>query len=162
MPYFARLAPRSNPSLWAVLLCVTLAAYALAALAAHRLPPGAECPQPRFTGKAPPELYARVNPLAADRANRRAGRKLYEDVANPSCAVCHGEDGDGRGQLASQFDPPPRNFACAETVDGIPDGQLHWIIKNGSPGTAMPSFDYLSDAEIWQLVVYLRSLTDHD
>jgi mono/diheme cytochrome c family protein len=93
---------------------------------------------------------------------RRAGKKLYEDLANPSCVVCHGEDGDGNGQLASQFDPPPRNFACAATVDGIPDGQLHWIIKNGSPGTAMPSFDYLSDEEIWQLVIYLRSLTGHD
>jgi mono/diheme cytochrome c family protein len=76
--------------------------------------------------------------------------------------VCHGKDGDGRGQLSGQFDPPPRNFACAATIDGIPDGQLHWIIKNGSPGTAMPSFDYLNDEEIWQLVIYLRSMTDHE
>jgi mono/diheme cytochrome c family protein len=31
-----------------------------------------------------------------------------------------------------------------------------------SSGTAMPSFDYLTDEEIWQLVLYLRTLTDHD
>jgi hypothetical protein len=43
---------------------------------------------------------------------------------------------------------------------GFPTG-THWIIKNGSPGTAMPPFDYLTDEEIWQLVIYLRSLTDH-
>ena len=52
--------------------------------------------------------------------------------------------------------------ACAASIDGIPDVQLHWIIQRGSPGTAMPSFDYFSDEEIWQLVIYLRSMTDHD
>jgi hypothetical protein len=29
------------------------------------------------------------------------------------------------------------------------------------PATAMPPFDYLTDEEIWQLVIYLRSLIDH-
>jgi hypothetical protein len=26
----------------------------------------------------------------------------------------------------------------------------------------MPHFNYLTDEEIWQLVIYLRSLTEHD
>ena len=130
-------------------------------LAAHRSPPAADCPQPRFTGKAPTELYELKNPVTSSRSNRKSGRELYEELSDPSCVVCHGKKGEGNGQLASQFDPPPRNFACAKTIDGIPDGQLFWIIKNGSPGTAMPNYDYLSDEEIWQLVLYLRSLTDH-
>ena len=111
--------------------------------------------------QSPPELYALTNPLEFNRSNKRAGKELYEDLSNPSCVACHGKSGNGRGQLAGQFDPPPRNFACAATVEGIPDGQLHWIIKNGSPATAMPPFDYLTDEEIWQLVIYLRSLVDH-
>lgn len=121
-----------------------------------------ECPQPRFTGKAPAELYSRVNPLPANRRNRRAGKELYEDVSNPPCAACHGDKGAGNGPLAGQFEPRPRNFACAETIDGIPDGQLHWIIQHGSPGTAMPPFGYLTEEEIWQVVIYLRSLSGHD
>ena len=144
------------------LISLSLIAYSVAGIAAHKSPLEAECPQPRFTGQAPAELYARVNPLEASRSNRRAGKELYEDLSDPSCTVCHGKKGDGRGQLSAQFDPPPRNFSCAATIDGVPDGQLHWIIQNGSPGTAMPPFDYLSDEEIWQLVIYLRSLTDHD
>ena len=139
-----------------------LIAYSVSGVAAHKSPPLPECPQPRFTGHAPDDLYGRANPLESNRDNRKAGRKLYEDLSDPSCVVCHGKKGDGLGPLSGQFDPPPRNFACAETVDGVPDGQLHWIIKNGSPGTAMPPFDYLSDEEIWQLVIYLRSLTGHD
>ena len=120
----------------------------------------AECPQPRFTGKAPEPIYSRANPVAVDAASLQAGREIYEEVAQPSCTVCHGKDGDGKGPLSGQFDPAPRNFACAETVNGIPDGQLFWIIQNGSPGTSMPSFDYLDEREIWQLVLHLRSLAE--
>ena len=149
---------RRTAGLSLFLMC---ALYTAAGPATHKVSSDEDCPQPRFTGEAPEALYERSNPLEASRANRRAGRELYEDLADPSCTVCHGEDGDGRGQLAKQFEPPPRNFACAATIDGIPDGQLHWIISNGSPGTAMPPYDYLSEEEIWQLVIYLRSLTGH-
>ena len=151
---------RSRLLLAALLMAVP--ALSMVAVGGHRTPPNEECPQPRFTGTAPPAIYQQVSPLEANRRNLRAGRELYEDLSNPSCTVCHGEQGDGRGQLAGQFDPRPRNFACAATVEGIPDGQLFWIIQNGSPGTAMPSFGYLNDEEIWQLVIYLRSFTDHD
>ena len=141
---------------------VLLVLFIPASFAAHKSPANRECPQPRFTGKAPAELYNRSNPLEVTRSNRRAGKELYEDLSDPSCTICHGKNGEGDGQLAGQFDPRPRNFACAATVDGIPDGQLHWIIQNGSHGTAMPPFDYLSEEEIWQLVIYLRSLVDHE
>jgi mono/diheme cytochrome c family protein len=121
-------------------------------------PPVSQCPQPRFTGKAPDKIYALSNPVAADAANIAAGRRLYEKDANPSCQACHGIKGDGMGPLAAQFDPPPRNFACKATVNGISDGQLFWIVKNGSPGTSMPDFHALSDDQIWKVVLYLREL----
>jgi hypothetical protein len=41
----------------------------------------------------------------------------------------------------------------------IQDGQLFWVIKNGSPGTGMMSFGNLSDDEVWQLIHYIRSLS---
>lgn len=153
-----RLATAVLKTFLAALLCVPIL---FGVNAAHRNPPPAECPQPRFTGQAPEELYDRVNPLEANKRNRRAGRELYDDLSDPGCASCHGKKGEGNGPLADRFEPRPRNFACAETVDGIADGQLHWIIQNGSPGSAMPPFDYLSEEEIWQLVIYLRSLTGH-
>ena len=145
---------------WRISLLVLLSALS-SPLSAGK-PPPTECPQPRFTGKAPEALYMRVNPLENSRAVRRAGKEVYEDIANPSCVMCHGKKGDGRGPLGDSFDPRPRNFACAKTIIGIPDGQLHWIIKNGSPGTSMSAFAYLTDEEIWQLVIYLRSLANAD
>ena len=119
-----------------------------------------KCPQPRFTDRAPAELYDMDNPLSATGNTIEAGESLYMDGSGQvPCMQCHGQKGDGRGIMAAMFDPPPRNFCCAETVDGVPDGQLFWIIKNGSPGTSMPAFKHLSDDQIWQLVHYIRKLS---
>ena len=119
----------------------------------------AQCPQPRFTGKAPDDYYARVNPLALSNANPKAVEALFQGEAGATnCAICHGKKGDGRGALSSQYDPPPRNFSCAMTINGVPDGQLFWIIRFGSPGTAMPAHPALKDEQVWQLVSYLRQL----
>lgn len=118
-----------------------------------------DCPQPRFTGKAPDEYYGRPNPLQATEANLSAGEEVYlGDPRKISCASCHGRTGDGKGPLADQFDPPPRNFACAQTIRGIPDGHLFWIVRYGSPGTSMPPHKRLSDEQIWQVVLHLRKL----
>ncbi len=119
-----------------------------------------ECPQPRFTGKAPDDYYKRTNPLTAANTNVKTAESLFQgQMGSVNCAICHGEKGDGRGVLASQYDPPPRNFSCAQTINGVPDGQLFWIIRFGSPGTAMPPHPALKDEQVWQLVLYLRQLS---
>lgn len=142
--------------------CVLGAAVFLLAVAdgfaQSRLGP-AECPQPRFTGKAPEQYYELKNPVEPSAENLAAAERIFLGKTRaPNCSLCHGPKGDGKGALSSMYDPPPRNFACAQTVDGIPDGQLFWIIKFGSPGTAMPGSARLPDEGIWQLVLYLRSL----
>jgi mono/diheme cytochrome c family protein len=138
---------------------LAIALLAGAALGAAAAPPPSECPQPRFTGRAPDAYYGRENPLRD--ADPAEGRRLYlGDGRGLSCATCHGPKGDGRGELASQFDPHPRNFACAQTVNGIPDGQLFWVIRFGSPGTAMPPHPKLTDDQVWKLVAYLRRLAN--
>jgi len=134
------------------------ACAAFAATAALAAPPASECPQPRFTGQAPPDQYERKNPLPEGTDTSAAMRLFKGDGSKVACATCHGEKGDGRGPLAGEFSPPPRNFKCAQTVDGIPDGQLFWIIRNGSPGTSMPAHPQMSDEEVWRMVRYLRQL----
>ena len=139
---------------WRACLCALVWAVAIQASAAP-----AECPQPRFTGKAPDNYYSRINPLSAANAGPKAGEQIYQgDVGHANCALCHGKKGNGRGSLSGQYDPPPRNFACAQTINGVPDGQLFWIIRFGSPGTGMPPHPSLKDEEVWQLVLYLRQL----
>jgi mono/diheme cytochrome c family protein len=123
----------------------------------HEEPSGI-CPQPRKTVTAPGEYLKLKNPLEATPQNILAGETLFQIDAKPSaCRVCHGISGDGLGILFSRVKPKPRNFTCVYTMEELPDGQLFWIIQNGSPGTAMPSFSYLEDDQVWQLILYLRS-----
>jgi mono/diheme cytochrome c family protein len=137
--------------------CVAFALLTSAGIAFSQVPPGA-CPQPRATVKAPGEIYTLTNPMRATAERIATGRKLYEKTASPPCEMCHGAKGDGKGTLAAQFDPRPRNFTCAMMLDEIPDGQLFWIIQNGSPDTSMPAYKKLSDRQIWRIILYLRTL----
>ncbi len=143
----------------AICLAALLAAASIAVVARAAPPPG-ECPQPRYTGKAPDEYYTRANPLAASAQESAAGKRLFGsgEPGSLSCATCHGEKGDGKGEMSEQFVPRPRNFTCAATINGVPDGQLFWIIKFGSPGASMPPHPKFTDEQIWQVVAYLRQL----
>lgn len=119
------------------------------------------CPQPRNTPRAPNEYLVMKNPLPLTEANFFAGEALFKIDAKPTaCRVCHGFKGNGLGIIHHRLSPKPRNFTCYYTMRDIPDGQIFWIIKNGSPGTAMPSFGYLSDEEVWQLTLYLRHFAE--
>ena len=121
--------------------------------------PSGACVQPRRTVAAPAEVLQTTNPLPAAPETIQSGKALFLKTAQPlACAFCHGEKGDGKGMMGAGLIPPPRNFTCGEMMKGIPDGQLYWIIKNGSRGTGMPPFASLSDEQVWQLIRYIRSL----
>jgi mono/diheme cytochrome c family protein len=140
-----------------------------------------DCPQARQMEQAPDSYLVLTNPLPRSERYIAYGRILYEAQREPaSCAACHGADGRG-GPAGAALVPPPRNFACAETMNSLPDGQLYWVIARGSgefhdparqgaqqlprPGrrsaTSMqPYRDQLSETQIWELVTYIRTLAE--
>lgn len=118
------------------------------------------CPQPRQTPTAPAEYLEKKNPLEPTRENILAGKTLFHFDAQPhACRLCHGLTGNGLGILFKQVQPKPRNFTCFQTMKSLPDGQLFWVIQNGSPGSVMPAFDNLDDDQIWQLILYIRNFS---
>jgi mono/diheme cytochrome c family protein len=118
------------------------------------------CPQMRVTARAPDDIRNQPNPLDASPEVLYSGETLFQvDVQPVACKICHGVNGNGLGIMAQGLNPSPRNFNCKETMKEISDGQLFWIIRNGSPGTGMPAYKSLKDREIWQIVHYLRKLT---
>ena len=59
---------------------------------------GGICAQPRKAAKAPEEFLAKTNPFSASAATIQAGKALFLKTAQPvACAMCHGEQGDGKG-----------------------------------------------------------------
>ena len=120
---------------------------------------GGVCVQPRKTAKAPDDFLSKTNPVPSSAGSIQAGKELFLRTAQPvACVMCHGEQGDGKGLMGAALVPPPRNFTCGTMMQEISDGQLFWIIKNGSQGTGMMAFAGLPDDQVWQLIHYIRSL----
>jgi len=141
-----------------------------------------KCPPTRETPQAPQAYYLKPNPLASTPGNLEKGKRLYESDATPiSCSNCHGLYGDGQGPTGNRLQPPPTDFTCKALMDFLPDGQLFWVIENGSglfeltpghsretlkrPGrrpryTAMRGHkNELTEEQIWQLVLYIRTFS---
>jgi mono/diheme cytochrome c family protein len=103
---------------------------------------------------------ARINPLAPTEENIEKGKQLFHGKA--FCMTCHGRDGKGLGgdiEPGTLKGPLPRDFTDQEWQAARTDGELLWILKNGSKGTAMAPFIplILTEDEAWQVLLYVRS-----
>ena len=77
------------------------------------------------------------------------------------CAVCHGPDGRGDGQIAATLKPPPRDFRDpAAYKNGHSKAAIARTIQKGMPGTSMPGYGHLSAEEREQIAAYIRSLLE--
>lgn len=74
------------------------------------------------TKKAPPEVIAE-------------GKRIFEGEG--TCVNCHGKKGDGQGPAGKALPIGPRNFTNCKFHKRRKDGELFWVIKNGSPNTPM-------------------------
>lgn len=101
-----------------------------------------------------------ANPLPATEDTIEKGKRLFHGKA--FCVTCHGKDGRGFGgdiEPGTLKGPLPRNFTDKEWQAARTDGELFWILKNGSKGTAMAPFVplILTEEEAWQVLRYVRS-----
>ncbi|MBK5281389.1 MAG: cytochrome c [Nitrospiraceae bacterium] len=106
------------------------------------------------------ESRAWTNPFEATPENIEKGKALFHGKA--FCVTCHGKDGKGLGgdiEPGIVKGPLPRNFTDKDWQAARTDGELFWILKNGSKGTAMAPFIplVLTEEEAWQVLRYVRS-----
>jgi cytochrome c oxidase cbb3-type subunit II len=106
-------------------------------------------------GQVPQPWRAMPNPYPATEEAVLRGQKMYQEF----CMGCHGSVGDGQGQGAKYFDPPPLNFTSLRRnlierkyIGGI----LYYQIMNGVTGTGMPYFKKALESEkIWAISNYV-------
>ena len=105
-------------------------------------------------------LRASAGPAWSDQAGTNHG--LYRR----HCVHCHGINGDGRGPTARFLNPYPRDYRQAvykfkSTYNPArpTDDDLHRVLMNGVPGTAMPSFSLLPNSEVEALIEYVKYLS---
>jgi mono/diheme cytochrome c family protein len=113
--------------------------------------------KPRVPPDQIEEVRIWVNPLSATPDNLDKGKALFHGKA--FCVTCHGRDGTGLGDIPGLRGKLPRNFTDRVWQRARTDGELFWILRNGSPGTDMAPFIplVLTDEEAWQVLLYVRS-----
>jgi mono/diheme cytochrome c family protein len=115
--------------------------------------------QPRVPADKLEEAMALTSPLPDSEEAIEKGKALYNGKG--TCFNCHGKGGGGDGPVAAGLDPAPRNFHHHGFWRHRTEGEIFWVIKHGSSGTAMVPFGgLLSDEEIWAVIQYLRTFAD--
>lgn len=112
--------------------------------------------------RVPPEQLAEAramkSPLPTSPAIIAEGKAIYEGKG--TCFTCHGLFGKGDGEAGKALSPSPRNLTNPKFHDCKTDGEMFWVIKNGSPGTGMipvVSTGIITEEEAWKIIMYERT-----
>jgi glucose/arabinose dehydrogenase len=101
-------------------------------------------PSPKSSFRdAPASAKAQKNPYEGQQSS--AGKSTYHS----RCAGCHGENGDGTGNVPT---------LATGSAQAASDGELFWYITKGDVNNGMPSWQMLPEQDRWQVVNYLRVL----
>jgi len=86
------------------------------------------------------------------------GKEIFNGKGG--CFSCHGPEGKGDGIAAAGLDPSPRNFTNPQFKTLRTAGEMMWVLKNGSPNTAMIAVipSQITEDEGWSAIAYERSL----
>ena len=89
---------------------------------------------------------------------------LGKEIYAKQCSSCHGPEGKGDGTAAYILLPKPRNltsksFRLTSNLEGkVAVEDIFQTITRGMPGSAMPSWEILSEEDRWAVSHYIKSL----
>ncbi len=95
------------------------------------------------------------NPVKPTPEGLAEARKLY----GYHCAMCHGADGDGKGDLAVQMKLDLKDWRNPDSLAKMTDGELFYIITNGRGKMTGGEGDRTKETTRWNLVNLVRSFS---
>jgi len=102
---------------------------------------------------AAPQDTDKKNPVKASAEGLAEARKLY----GYHCAMCHGKDGDGKGELAEDMKLQLSDWRDPGALSKYTDGALFYIITNGKGKMVGGEGDRTKEEIRWNLVHLVRS-----
>jgi mono/diheme cytochrome c family protein len=100
----------------------------------------------------PADAATLTNPVTPTPESQAHAKMMY----GIDCAMCHGANGNGKGDLVADMQLTMKDFTDPSALKGMSDGQLFYIIKNGK-GKMPSEGDRAKDADIWNMVILVRS-----
>jgi mono/diheme cytochrome c family protein len=110
--------------------------------------------KPAAEAKPVSEATKKENPVKSSPTSLASGKKKY----GQDCAMCHGAEGGGDGDLAADMHLKLKDFRGSETLKDLSDSDIYNIINNGK-GKMMGEEGRLKPDEIWDVVNFVRSLS---
>jgi cytochrome c5 len=140
---------RLSPFICAILLSAAGIALAQQSTDKPKQTPTAEqAPAP-----IPADAAAKKNPVKPTLEGLAEARKLY----GYHCAMCHGKDGDGKGDLAEQMKLDLHDWRNPNSISKYTDGELFYIVTNGRGKMEGGEGDRTKEEMRWNLVNLVRS-----
>ena len=109
--------------------------------------------KPAAETKTSSDAAKKDNPVKSSPTSLASGKKKY----GQDCAMCHGKEGAGDGDLAEDMKLKLKDLRDADALKGLGDGDIYNLINNGK-GKMMGEEGRLKPDEIWDVVNFVRSL----
>ncbi|MFI5094238.1 MAG: cytochrome c [Candidatus Acidiferrum sp.] len=107
--------------------------------------------------KIPQEDMDKKNPVKPTPEGLAAARKVY----GYDCEMCHGANGDGKGDVVESMKLTMPDFRDPAVLAGKTDGELFYVITKGK-GKMMGEGDRVPQTMRWNLVNLVRSYSKKD
>lgn len=108
------------------------------------------------TGAGPSVPGDMKNPVVKPTADSQAKAKQLYSI---DCSMCHGDNGNGKTDLATGMGVTLPDLTDAKTLADVQDGTIFNLIRNGKDKMPDESKGRAPDTEVWNLVIYVRSLS---
>ena len=113
--------------------------------------------QPRVPPELIDELQDMDNPYPANSERIELGKEIF--FGKGLCVTCH-----NNGKGAETPGHSPRDFTDKKWQEVRTDGEMMWVLRNGSPGTGMPVRvgKGINEEEGWSVIHYIRTFVNAD
>lgn len=102
----------------------------------------------------PPEYLNRRNPVTPTAQSQARAKEIY----GWDCAMCHGANGNGKGDMAVDQKMAVPDLRNPETLKPYSDGALFYMIRNGK-GQMPGEGPRAKDDEVWNIIIYLHKMS---
>lgn len=104
---------------------------------------------------APGAAAGGTNPVKPTADSQAKAKSLYQI----DCAVCHGDHGNGKTDLATSMGLTLDDWTDAKTLAGKSDSDLFDVIRKGKDKMPPEVAGRAKDDMVWNLIIYIRSFS---
>ncbi len=112
----------------------------------------AETPVAATTTPPATSPVKKENPVKSSPEVLAAAKKVF----GYDCAMCHGESGNGKGDLVESMGLKMKDWHDPAVLTGLSDGEIYDLIVKGKD-KMVGEGDRLAPAKVWGLVHYVRT-----